>query len=72
MDKGELIRFKVENEKFTDQTPVAPTSGQKADATPTGQLEEEAATTPEIHQDPPYQINVSFRRFFPPPWYMDI
>lgn len=60
MDKGELIRFKVENEKFTDQTPVAPTAGPKEEATPTGQPEEEATATPEIHQDPPYQINVSF------------
>jgi len=65
MDKGELIRFKVENEKFTDQTPVAPTAVSKA-KTPSIQADAEAeaeaeAAIAEIHQDPPYQINASCR-----------
>lgn len=65
MDKGETIRFKVENEKFTDQTPISPVAaGVKVEMTPVGATEEEAAAQAgreqaEMHKDPPYQINVS-------------
>ncbi|KAF8426337.1 RNA polymerase III subunit Rpc25-domain-containing protein [Tirmania nivea] len=46
MDKGEVIRFKVENEKFTDQTPVNPMAAK-------------AEVVAELHKEPPYQINAS-------------
>ncbi|KAF8468960.1 DNA-directed rna polymerase III 25 kd polypeptide [Kalaharituber pfeilii] len=57
MDKGEVIRFKVENEKFTDQTPVNPQTAVAKVDTPGGG--ETAAV--ELHKDPPYQINASCR-----------
>ena len=59
MDKGEIIRFKVEIEKFTDQTPVNPTA---AAAKVEGESDEAvaaAAAAAEMHSDPPYQLNVS-------------
>ena len=70
MDKGELIRFRVENEKFTDQTPVNPTASAPPSPPPIakdggadGKKTEEVQVQPamEVHKDPPYQINASCR-----------
>jgi len=65
MDKGEIIRFKVENEKFTDQTPVNPMAGKAEIVNVSGGVEGEEAKelaerqAAELHKEPPYQINVS-------------
>ena len=65
MDKGEIIRFKVENEKFTDQTPVNPMAAKaEVESVSSGAEGEEAKElaerqAAELHKEPPYQINVS-------------
>jgi len=65
MDKGEVIRFKVENEKFTDQTPVNPMAAQVEVASVSSGAEGEEAKelaerqAAELRKEPPYQINVS-------------
>lgn len=65
MDKGEIIRFKVENEKFTDQTPVNPVAAKVEVASVSVGAEGEEAKelaerqAAELHKEPPYQINVS-------------
>ena len=65
MDKGEIIRFKVENEKFTDQTPVNPMAAKaEISSVSSGEEGEEAKELAErqmaeLHKESPYQINVS-------------
>jgi len=61
MDKGEVIRFKVENEKFTDQTPVNPTASIEKVESAGADAAAVASIAVEVHKDPPYQINASCR-----------
>lgn len=73
MDKGEIIRFKVENEKFTDDTPLNPSVYMAAKAAAESSAAAAAAggeasgvegalgdamANAALAKEPPYQIHV--------------